>query len=1100
MPVGRVEVSNNENEIQLCAQFTERLGQTEQMQGRRIDMYNRMMLKGMFCMLTLTMQGVFSYCAHAQDNAINFQYITVQHGLPSNTINGVVRDCRGFMWMASENGVCRYDGYTFTTFRARENDSLAISSNITYVIFEDRRKRLWVGCEKGLDLFNRELDRFDKHYFKGMPVRTIYQDGHNNIWAGTDSGLFLYDEIGDQFTKPFPQIFNSDNIRYNTVTSLTEDSVANLWIGTATDGIYVYNRIEQNFVHYHYQDGVAGSLNCNTVRKLIRDRRGTIWVATYGGGVSRFNARSRSFTAYTTTSRTGHRIDSDLVPVLAEDEAGRIWIGTDGAGLNILDPQTNVVQHVLHEPFNSRSLNNNVIRAISNDGKGGMWLGTYAGGINFFNRNAGAFLHYRPPTFNGNSSVTAFAEEDNGNLWIGTDGGGLCYYNRQTGAFTNFSFQPNDAASLSDNRVLSLLLDHQGVLWIGTYRGGLCRYSRRTGKFIRYRAGDRSNLSDDVVWTLLEDSRQRMWVGTNNGLDIYDAATDAFKRIDNTNSNISNNAIRALYEDRRKRIWVGTQEGLNVLHGIGHTFTVIRNVPGNPRSLSNNWIRTIHEDHAGNIWIGTLEGGLNVLNGGNTALVAFSFYKEADGLPDNTISGILNDTRNTLWISTGRGLAWLDLKTRKIRSYHAKDGLKDNQFNINACYQTRRGEFLFGGFNGFTLFTPDRVGQETGNPFPPPVAMTAFKIFNREVVPGAGQASLSRHINETDRISLAHDQLVLTFEFSALNFIRPENNQYAYRLQGFEDEWNYVGNQRSATYTNLAPGVYTFQVKASNNAGVWNEKGVSLLLEIRPPFWKTWWFRSVMALLAGLLVLLAFNLVRNRVREKIRINRLIAELEIKALITQMNPHFVFNCLTSIQELITMNKTDDAMHYLNQFARLLRTVLKSSEKNFVSLEQERIILESYLELEAMRFDRLFRYRIVIEETIDPEETLIPSFLIQPFVENALWHGLMGKKGDRDLTIMFSAEADDIIVCQISDNGVGREQAAAAKKKNANAHASMGIRIIRERIKLMKAQNNAVNLQILDNVDIEGHPAGTTVIIHLPVVGRPMAVEKSLAYRP
>lgn len=1074
-----------------------RLGYTDYMKGQCIDINTRDILKGIVWSIVISVHAALPVAVQAQDSTINFQYITVQHGLPSNTINGVMRDCRGFMWMASENGVCRYDGYSFTTFRAREGDSLSISSNITYVIFEDRHKRLWVGCEKGLDRFNRGLDCFDRHYFKNMPVRTIYQDANDNIWVGTDAGLFLYDAVGDQFTKPFPQIFNSDNIRYNTVTSLAEDSLGNLWIGTATDGVYVYDKIAQNFNHYNHQPGVSKSLNCNTIRKLMRDSRGWMWVATYGGGVSRFMAGSKSFRAYTITSAQPFRIDSDLVPSLAEDDAGRIWIGTDGAGLDILDPVTHSLQHVLHEPFNSRSLNNNVVRTISNDGKGGMWLGTYAGGINFFNRNAGAFLHYKTPTFNGNSSVTAFAEEPNGNLWIGTDGGGLCYFDRATGVFTNFSAQPNDNHSLSDNRVLSLLLDHAGTLWIGTYRGGLCRYNRKTRNFKRYHTADGSQLSDDVVWALLEDSQQRMWVGTNDGLDLYDRRHDSFQPINNTNSNISNNVIRTLYEDQRQRIWVGTQEGLNVLHGAGSTFTVIRANPNDNRSLSNNWIRTIHEDDAGNIWIGTLEGGLAMLRAGNTALLSFTFYKESDGLPDNTISAILTDTRNTLWISTGRGLAWLDQKTRKIRRYYAKDGLQDNQFNINACYQTRRGEFLFGGFNGFTSFIPDRVGQETGNPFPPPVAMTAFKIFNREVVPGIPGAPLNHHINETDRISLSHDQLVMTFEFAALNFIRPENNQYAYRLEGFESEWNYVGNQRSATYTNLEPGMYTFEVKASNNAGVWNEKGVSVILEIRPPFWKTWWFRSIMGMAAGLLALLAFNLVRNRVREKIRINRHIAELEIKALITQMNPHFVFNCLTSIQELITMNKTDDAMHYLNQFARLLRTVLKSSEKNFVSLEQERIILESYLELEAMRFDRLFHYRIVIDESIDPEETLIPSFLIQPFVENALWHGLMGKKGDRDLTIMFSTEADDIIVCQISDNGVGREQAAEARKRKRHGHASMGIRIIRERIKLMKAQNNAVNLQILDNVDIEGRAAGTTVIIRLPVVFKPAPLETVFA---
>ncbi|HTJ52731.1 MAG TPA: histidine kinase, partial [Cyclobacteriaceae bacterium] len=348
---------------------------------------------------------------------------------------------------------------------------------------------------------------------------------------------------------------------------------------------------------------------------------------------------------------------------------------------------------------------------------------------------------------------------------------------------------------------------------------------------------------------------------------------------------------------------------------------------------------------------------------------------------------------------------------------------------------------------------------------------------------------LNRTINETSEIKLTYDQSVITFEFSALNFIQSENNHYAYKLEGFEDDWNYVGNKRSATYTNLEPGHYAFKVKASNNDDVWNENGISLAITITPPFWETWWFKCIIAAICIVIALVVINIIRKRVREKIKINKLIAELEMKALIAQMNPHFIFNCLTSIQELIMINKQEEAMHYLNQFSRLLRAVLQSSEKNFIALEQELTILELYLELEAMRFDKQFHYNIHVDHAVDPEEIVIPSFLLQPFIENALWHGLMHKKGDRKLSVSFTLENEDLLVCRIEDNGIGREEAARIKKKSLKANQSLGLKIIRERINLMKKQNDAIDLKIMDDVHKDGSVKGTTVIIKLPLSNIP-----------
>lgn len=1016
----------------------------------------------------------------AQERDIKFHHITVDDGLPSNTINAVIRDSRGFIWIASENGVVRYDGYSFVKYRSNEKDNTSISSNVTYVVLEDRQHRLWVGSEKGLDLYNRKSDTFDKHYFNGIPVRAIFQDKHDHVWIGSDNGLYRFEGDSVYFIKSFSEMFNTEDVVYNTIPAITEDRHGNLWIGTS-NGAYIYNPARNKFTHLRHDKNDPYSLSDNNVRRIAEDQAGRIWIATYGGGLNLYHTDTQRFKVYKHDSYNPKSIAGSLITSLWEDDDGMLWVGTDGEGMDVLDPETEVFHHIVHSPYNSESLNNNVIRSISSDGRGGVWIGTYTGGINFYNRNAKAFFHFKVPTRNGNSSITSFAEEPDGNLWIGTDGGGLCYYNRNTKQFENFYHSEGNPNSLSDNRVISLQLDKQGILWIGTYLGGLSQYNPRTKRFIHYTNSDGSGLNDNVIWSLLIDHTDRLWVGTNNGLNRYEPATNTFTSWNIANSNLSNNMIRCLYEDNRQRLWIGTQAGLNLLEAPYKQFTVMKS-GDKAKSLSNHWIRAIQQDRKGNLWIGTFAGGLNRFDESSDAFIA---YTEADGLPDNIISGIVPDKYDNLWISTGRGLAYFDVSNHTIKNYNASDGLQNYQFNINAAFHNRQGEIMFGGTNGFTWFTPDVIRQVKGNPYPPPVAFTALKIFNTDILPGAADSILSAPVNETHAITLAYDQSVLTLEYTALNFIQPEKNRYAYRLEGFESNWNLVDNKRSATYTNLDPGKYTFRVIASNNDGIWNEQGASIDIVIMPPFWHTWWFRTIAVMLACITLACILNVVRERIREKIRINKLIAELELKALIAQMNPHFVFNCLTSIQELIAVHKQDEAMHYLYQFSKLLRTVLQTSEKNFIPLDEELTLLELYLELESLRFDKQFHYVIAVDDAIDPEEIIIPSFLLQPFVENALWHGLMHKKGERNLHIRFTLEGADRLICMIHDNGIGRQQASAIQQKRVRTYQSMGTKIIRDRIALMQKQNEAFNLQIIDETDEQGLAIGTTVLVRVSV---------------
>jgi ligand-binding sensor domain-containing protein/two-component sensor histidine kinase len=1014
----------------------------------------------------------------AQDKAMKFSHITVQDGLPGNTVNSIFLDHKGLIWAATENGVGRYDAYSFRTYRSSERDSMWISSNVTYVVFEDSHKRLWVGTEKGLDLYNRRLDKFDRHFFSGVPVRAVFQDNEGNLWIGSDIGLYRYDERDKSFRKELQVLFDRANAIYNTIPAIAQDHQGRLWIGTSR-GVYSYDKRVRSIVHYN--DTSTVQLSNNNVRSILCDRRGNVWIATYGGGLNMFDIGSNTLTQYRWKRGSSNGISTDLLTSLWEDPSGKIWIGTDAKGIDILNPATGVFEHVTHSAYNAQSLNNNVIRTITSDRRGAVWIGTYNGGINFYNQNADAFFHYNVPTVNGNSSITCFAEEPDGNLWIGTDGGGLCFFNRTTGEFFNFFHKEDDANSLSDNRIISLLRDDDGSLWIGTYLGGLNRFDPRSRRFSRWREHDNSGLTDDVIWVLLKDGSQRILAGTNNGLNILNKSTMTFSSRSISNSALSNNMIRALHHDKNGDIWIGTQDGLNVLRKKTDEIEVVHNNSSTKTALSNYWIRTIAQDGHGDLWIGTFSGGLNHYDRHTKSFTAFT---EIDGLPDNNVSGIIPDVDNTIWLSTHRGLARLDGKTKVIKSYSFKDGLQDTQFNINSCFRTSRGEFIFGSNNGFTLFKPEEIIQAQENPFPPSIVFTSVSVFNKEIERQTKGYPISTSIDEAENVELEYDQSMITFEFAALNYIHPEKNEYAYRLKGFENEWNFIGTKRTATYTNVQPGSYTFEVKAANNDGVWSDpKGIGVI--IHPPFWQTYWFKAIVLAIVSFIVFFIVNRIRQRIREKIRVNKLIAELEIKALIAQMNPHFIFNSLTSIQELIMINKQQEAMHYLNQFSRLLRTVLECSEKNMITLEQEITLLRLYLELESMRFDNKFHYEISLDNAIDPEEVVIPSFLLQPFVENALWHGLMHKEDDRRLRISFALVNNETMTCTIADNGIGRARAAEIRKKRVRSYQSLGLKIMKDRVEQMKKQNNCIDLRIIDEINASGEATGTTVILQLPV---------------
>ena len=571
-----------------------------------------------------------------------------------------------------------------------------------------------------------------------------------------------------------------------------------------------------------------------------------MWIGTYGGGLNRFDRGTERFIHYKYNPRDPNSLSNDYIRVIYEDHSGTLWIGTED-GLNQFDRKNESFFKFKHDPKDFNSLSNNEIYSIFEDETEVLWIGTRVG-LNKLNQKSKQFIHYysipNNPNSLSNNYVRAIYEDNSGILWIGTYGG-LNKFDRKKGIFKHYIAEPGNPNSLSSNRVMAILGDEPDILWIGT-ENGLDKFNKKNEKFIHYRKDPRNpwSLSSNFVRVIYKDRNGVLWIGTENGLNKFDRETDRFihyKHDPKDSNSLSNNFIYTIYEDSRGILWIGTLNGLNRFDREKNVFKKYFSEPDNPNSLSNNEILSIYEDSRGILWIGTA-GGLNKFD---REKKTFVHYTVKDGLPNNLIYDILEDNYGNLWLSTNKGLSKFDPIKEKFRNYDIKDGLQSNEFSKGACFKSKDGEMFFGGINGFNSFYPEKIKD---NPYPPKIVITNFKIFNKVISIGEklnGRVILERSITDTKEIILSHKHRFFSFEFSALHFVSPEKNRYAYKMEGFDREWNYVGNRNFATYTNLSPGEYIFRVKASNCDGVWNEEGLFLKIKILPPFWSTLWFKGI---------------------------------------------------------------------------------------------------------------------------------------------------------------------------------------------------------------------------------------------------------------
>lgn len=848
--------------------------------------------------LTILLAGL-CVDAYSQKQVLRFEHLETSQGLSQSNVICILQDAKGFMWFGTRDGLNKYDGYGFTVYRNDPQNKNSLSHNTVEALAEDSQGNIWIGTNGGgLNKFDPSKGKFTRYIhddkdsgsISGNLVRgnAMMIDSEKNLWIGTSTGLNKLAPNSNRFVHYMHSDDNPQSISNNDIRAICEDRRHNLWIGTEHGGLNLLNKKQQSFSIFMHDQNDTSSLSSDAVRSIFADSKNRLWAGTQGSGLNLLlDPAGKKFRHFQKDINNARSLSHNTVITVAESPEGQIWVGTENGGLNVLDPATGYFTRYMHDDIDRTSLNHNSIYCIYPDRNKDMWIGTFGGGANIVSRDANKFVTYHHTTSENSLShnnILNIFEDSKNNLWIGTDGGGLNLFDRKTGTFTHFMHSDKNKNSICGNYVLEVFEDPKQNLWIGTWGDGLTVFNRKKNSYKHYRnnPADSASISSNNCWMVFQDSRSDIWVGTKGGgLNLYDPVKDNFIHFRKDASNpgsISSDFLTELFEDTKGNFWVGTDgEGLNLFDRKTRQFTHFTHSEAQ-NSLTSNIITCIFEDTRSNLWIGT-DDGLNKLDR-NTH--HFSHYLTTDGLPNNFIHGILEDSTGNLWISTNKGLSKFDPAKKLFENFTVADGLQADEFKQSRC-KTRSGTMYFGGVNGFNEFEPAKIKSIS---FDPSLVITGFRLFNKDV-PISDDPSVSplqKSITETKKVTLSYSNSVISIEFASLNYTIPEKKKYEYMLEGSDSKWNDIGTSRVATYTNLAPGNYTFKVRGLNNDGNWSHVITSFDLTITPPFWQTWWFRLLIILIvAGSAV--GFHQVRMKVvnKQKRKLEEQVAELLDKAV-------------------------------------------------------------------------------------------------------------------------------------------------------------------------------------------------------------------------
>ena len=1016
-----------------------------------------------------------------------FQRLTLRQGLAANFATGITQDKDGFIWISTVNGLTRFDGRNCRNFTRQAGNPRSLSHRVVRSVHTAKNGVLWVGTQLGLNRYDPATQTFQRFLFDkwgnkdSRHFRTITETPDGQLWCGTKAGVVQFDPATEKANLIHIPTDSASQSGANNIRALLVDGPT-LWVGTQA-GLYAYTWRTKQFRAFRHQPKNSRSLPNDYVGALARNTRtGELIIGTQGGTVALLASGANEFRLLPLRAAT------QTVASLLYTTTGDLWVGYGTGGLHHYNPATNSFTTYVSDEANPRSLGCNCIKGLYEDRNGIVWIVTDDVGINWFNPTVEKFhlvydeIGYKPATSQG-LDADELSVDENDNLWVATREGLLqIAANRQIHQL--YRHNPANPNSLGRDLLYSVLADKQGFVWAGG-EGGLSRFNQATKQFDQIpcvrmgedaRSQQRNFVAGDQVFSIQQGRDGQIFFGTNEKLTIYDPRTGLFSNQYNEERirKLPGKNYNHLHLDRHGNLWTG---GLGPVYKISSDLRLLAQYvhqEDNPNTLPDEGVTGFAEDKQRYIWMAT-DNGLARLDQRTGTIKTFT---TRDGLPCNDIAAVLV-VDDTLWVSTSQGLACTHTQRVRFTAFDADDGVIPLEFESDAIVRDSTGRIYFGAGRGLVSVKPRAMRL---NRVAPPLFLTSFRVKEQEFL--LGQAA------NPPPIQLDYTQNGFTFDMAALNYDNPAGNQFAYRLEGFEERWNQAGNQPFASYTNVPPGDYVLVVIGSNNDGVWNREGYRLGVRITPPFWQTWWFRvGLFAALMGLTIWIArwreHRLVQEQL-EKSDFRERIAASEMKALRAQMNPHFLYNSLNAIRLFVLQNDSDNADKYLVKFSRLMRLILENSRQEWVTLADELEQLTLYLELEQLRFDNKFDFVVEADPNIHKKKVSIPPMIIQPYIENSILHGIAHRKTPGHIRVLIKP-LNNGLQCTIDDDGVGRQKAGALKSQTVSSHKSMGLRVTQERLQLISQQSEqSGGVQVIDKTDESNQPTGTTVVIQLPVL--------------
>lgn len=1011
--------------------------------------------------------------------SLNFNNLSVKDGLSNNKVVAILQDKAGFLWFATEDGLNRFDGYEFKVYRNNPQDTNSISSNNIWSLFEDAEGNIWIGTKSGeLNRYDVKRDIFEHWNIKAPNIQNnsineIYRDKKGILWIGTyQSGIYRFDIITGEIKNWKYKPGDPHSLSNNFITSIVEDSHSNLWISTY-NGLNKFNPSadDDSFQQFYSEPGKENSLSNNLIWTITRSESdsnfmwiGTagglvslnikdntfirisipkeptlqfansvasvieepvnndtvLWIGTYGGLV-RLNLSENEATRFTKKENEPSAIISNEINKMIKDRSGVIWAATQN-GLSYISPKGMKFNNIFIRKKGFQKLAELMgtnVKSFTKDNNGTIFFGTSDGVYNFNNLNTQTGIQKYANTDKINAWSLAVGKYDD--VWIGTYGQGLKHLNLKNGIVEHQKIESPTFKTSAFDYLKSLFLDDDNFLWIGFWGGGLARYDTQTDEYKIWIHNNDSpqSINHNDVWAIHKDRMGRLWIGTNGGgLNLFVPAGSgiflSWLEIEDQSKKLSSNSIYSITEARRGKytlgnentvLWVGTSNGLNKI---------------------------------------TLTNSMNESNL-NTVVSEVSVYNSEHGLVDNSVKSILEDENGNLWLGTNSGISFFNVEKNSFINYSTSDGLNGNEFNSNSALRSDDGFMFFGNVDGLNVFNPEEIIQSN---YLPPIVFTDFQILNQPVNIGES-FSLKESIQTAKEIILSHEDNVFSFEFSALDYNSPHSIQYAYMMEGFDNDWIYSGNRRFITYTNLNQGSYTFKVKATNSDGIWNENIKSVMVIVNPPWWRTPWAYAfyVLLIISGLFVARRIEMNRSRLRNELKMREFEAkkqrELEnIKSRFFANLSHEFRTPLTlirgPIEELINGNAVNNKEEYYDLIRRnseklqeLIDQLLELTQLENASIpvkaKQENLV--KFLRGMFYSFESLAKQKninISFNSSIDYLICWIDTDKLEKIINNLLSNAFKFTQAKGEISISFNQQAingNEYAIVKVSDTGIG-----------------------------------------------------------------------------